>query len=291
MRTYFFILTGLFITGCINQKVTEQDVFNPIKEYKISDTFTVQEKLISKNDSIELETWYLTMPEALFNLIYLSGNGSNIRSAIPFFNSFGKQTRLNIFSFNYSGYGLSTGTPSINGIIEDATVALRYFSAIKNNELPTLLMGYSLGGYVALTLSNESLIDKVIVLSTFSSAQELEEYLKKEALPAIARPILKIDVDEKVYSLNNIDNVKKIKKPLLVIHGQRDDFIPPKMGKKLYDLSISERKYFIEIDGADHRSILKEDEKSSQVAYEIIHFVQSNQLSNKFYSNSGKLDF
>jgi len=271
----------LLLSSCVNQKITESEVFNPIKEFQLISDFTFNRNLLVKNDSTEIETWFLTKPKAEFNLIYISGNGSNIRSAIPFFNSIGKQTNLNIFSFNYSGYGLSTGTPSINGIINDAELAIQYFSEIKNNNLPTILMGYSLGGYVALQISNSIFIDKIILLSTFTSAEELESYLKKEALPQIIRPFLKLDIDKKVYALNNLNSLNDLDKPILILHGEKDDFIPPKMGKKLFDLSKSKQKYFVEIKGADHRTILKDDDKSSIVATEIIHFLRSNQTVSK----------
>jgi len=241
-------------------------------------SFQFNSELIAKNDSVSLEVWYLTMPKAEFNLIYLSGNGSNIRSAISFFNSLAKQTNLNIFSHNYSGYGLSTGTPSIEGIIKDSEIALDYFNEIKNNNLPTIILGYSLGGFVAMQLSHLNSIDKVILMSTFSSAEELEDYLKKEALPKIARPFFKIDIDKKLYSLNNIDVALNLEKPLLVVHGEKDDFIPPRMGKKLFELSKSKQKYFVEIKGADHRTILKDDDKSALVATEVIRFTNSNQV-------------
>ena len=271
----------LVFSGCISKKITESEVFNPIKEFELISDFTFNRNLLVKNDSTEIETWLLTKPNAEFNLVYISGNGSNIRSAIPFFNSLGKQANLNIFSFNYSGYGLSTGTPSINGIIDDAKLAIQYFSEIKDNNIPTILMGYSLGGYVALQISNSSFIDKVILLSTFTSAEELEGYLIKEALPQIIRPFLKLDIDKKVYDLNNLISLNDLDKPILILHGEKDDFIPPKMGKRLFDLSKSKQKYFVEIRGADHRTVLKDDGKSSIVATEIIQFLNLNHTVSK----------
>jgi len=274
------IIISIF-QSCISKKVNEVDVFNPIKEFELNSDFSFTRNLIPTNDSTQLETWYITEPNAQFNLIYLSGNGSNIRSAIPFFNALGAQTNLNIFSFNYSGYGLSTGNPTINGIVNDANIALQHFNLIKNNSLPTILLGYSLGGYVALKLSNNSTIDKVILMSTFSSLKELEVFLKKESLPFIIRPFLKITIEDKVYGLTNLEEIKNLEKPLLVINGGSDNFIPPKKKKKLYDSSPSINKKFVQIDGADHRMVLKDDEKSNQVAIEVIRFVSSNQTVSK----------
>jgi uncharacterized protein len=282
MKSKIFIFIAIFaVTGCISKKVGETELFNPIKEFELIPDFTFDKKLLTKNDSIEIESWYLTKPNAEFNLIYLSGNGSNIRSAIPFFNALGKQINLNIFSFNYSGYGLSTGTPSVEGIVSDAELALQYFTEVKQNNLPTIILGYSLGGFVALQISHLKIIDNVVIMSSFSSAEELESYLKKEELPKIVRPFLNIDVDKKLYTLNNINKIKELEKPLLILHGEKDDFIPPSMGKKLFDLSKSKQKYYVEIKGADHRTILKDKDKSTIAAAEIIRFFRSNQMVSK----------
>lgn len=279
MKNILILVIIVFLTGsCINKKISQTDVFNPIKEYELNTDFEFNRHFIQNSDSTRIESWYITEKNPQFNLIYLSGNGSNIRSAIPFFNALGEQTNLNIFSFNYSGYGLSNGTPTIDGIVDDANHALNYFNEIKNNTLPTILLGYSLGGYVALNLYENTGIDKVVLMSTFSSLEELEIYLKKETIPFVVRPFLNLNIEEKVYRLNNIERIAKLEKPLLVIHGGNDTFIPPQMGKKLFDLSPSKNKGFIQIDGADHRMVLKDNEKSMLVAGEIIRFVNSNQI-------------
>ena len=213
-----------------------------------------------------------------FNLIYLSGNGSNVRSAIPFFNELTKQANVNIFTFNYSGYGLSDGKPTIDGIVNDGNIALNFYNQNLNNNLPTVLLGYSMGGYVALNVMDKDFIDQVVIMSTFTSLEELEDYLIKDALPWIIRPFLKLDIDEKIYNLNNKPLAAKAIKPVLVIHGDADNFIPPAMGKTLYDLMPTEFKRFVTIDDADHRMVLKDEEKMKDVIQEILNFAEQNDL-------------
>ena len=229
--------------SCINQKITQSDVFNPVKEFELSNSFHFERNFISNTDSTQIETWYVTEQDASINFIYLSGNGSNIRTAIPFFNELGKQFDLNIFSFNYSGYGLSDGEPSIEGILQDGQIALDYYETILGDQnLPTILFGYSLGGFVALNLSDHDAVDQVVLMSTFSSLKELQEYLIKEALPGVVRPFLKLDIDKSVYTLDNLALISLNTKPILFVHGDEDDFIPSSMSYKLYNLSNSERK-------------------------------------------------
>ncbi|MGM0408609.1 MAG: alpha/beta hydrolase [Bacteroidota bacterium] len=270
---------GILFQGCINQKVTESEVFNPVKEYELDESFTFKRYFVSNTDTTELEIWYLTKSNAKFNFIYVSGNGGNIRSAVPFFNELGKKADINIFSFNYSGYGLSEGKPTVDGIVNDGKKALDYFNKnLNNNNLPTIILGYSMGGYVVLNIMSEEFIDQGIIMSTFTSMEELEDYLVKDALPWMVRPFLKLDIDEKIYELNNKLLAQKIEKPILVIHGKADNFIPPSMGKTLYDLIPNGNKKFVEINDADHRMVIKDDEKIKEVIKEILLFTQQNNI-------------
>jgi len=274
-QTIVAILMLLILTqSCINQKVTESEVFNPIKEFALDEHLSFQRYFLSNTDTTKLELWHITENNPTFNFIYLSGNGSNVRSAVPFFNELANQVDVNIFTFNYRGYGLSDGEPSIEGILNDGNIALDYYNKNLNNNLPTILMGYSMGGYVALNVMDKEFIDQIIIMSSFTSLEELEDYLIKEALPWIIRPFLKLDIDEKIYSLNNKPLAQKVKKPVLVIHGDADDFIPPSMGKTLYNLMPSESKKFVSIDDADHRMVLKDKEKMKAVIREIIKFTE-----------------
>ncbi len=271
-------LTALFVItqGCIYQKVTESEVFNPVKEYALDEYLSFQRYFVDNTDTTQLELWHISEKKPDFNLIFLSGNGSNVRSAIPFFNELTKQANLNIFTFNYSGYGLSDGKPTINGIVKDGNIALDFYNQNLNNNLPTIILGYSMGGYVALNVMDKDFIDQIIIMSTFTSLEELEDYLIKDALPWIIRPFLKLDIDEQIYNLNNKPLAAKTLKPALVIHGDADNFIPPAMGKTLYDLMPSESKKFVSIDDADHRMVLKDEEKLKEVIQEILNFAEQN---------------
>lgn len=273
-KLLFFIIIPIVSQSCINQKVTQNELFNPVKEHELSDHFTFQRNYITNSDTTMLESWWITESSPKFNLIYLSGNGTNVRSAVPFFNELGNQFDLNIFTFNYSGYGLSDGKPTVKGIVKDGKTALEYFqNELMDTDLPTVVLGYSLGGFVSLNIINYDVVDKAIIMSTFTSIEELQDYLLKEALPGIVRPFLKLDIEESIYELNNLDLVTKINKPILFIHGENDDFIPPSMSYKLYSLSPSIEKDIKIIKNADHRMVLKDPESNKLVISEIKHFM------------------
>lgn len=276
MKKILYIIIVAFLSqSCINQKITQNELFNPVKEFELNSDFTFERDYIANTDTTMIETWWITESNPQFNLIYLSGNGTNVRSAVPFFNELGNQFDLNIFTFNYSGYGLSDGTPSVNGIVNDGKTSIDYFQKhYKKNDLPTIILGYSLGGFVALNIVNHNVVDQAIIMSSFTSIEELQDYLLKEALPGIVRPFLKLEIEESIYQLNNLTLIEKTKKPILFIHGDADDFIPPAMSYRLFELSPSEDKHIAIIKNADHRMVLKDSESNKLVISEIKKFIR-----------------
>lgn len=273
-KVYILVFITIIFQSCINQKVTQSDVFNPVKEFQLNSDFSFEREFIKNTDTTQIETWYITEPNAQLNFIYLSGNGSNIRSAIPFFNELGNQFDINIFSFNYRGYGLSEGEPSIGGIVDDGEIAFKYFEdEIGDQDLPTIMLGYSLGGFVAFNLMNHQAVDQAVIMSTFTSLEELQEYLITEALPGIVRPFLKLDIDESIYELNNLHLVKESNKPILFVHGGYDKFIPSEMSFKLYNLSPANKKDIKIIEEADHRMVLKDSLSNKKVIKEVKNFI------------------
>lgn len=273
MRKAIIFTLAVLIQGCISQELTQENMFNPVKEYPLNKDLNFERHLVSNSDSTKIEIWILKEKDAKFNIIYASGNGTNIRSAVPLFNELSKQFDTNIYSFNYSGYGLSEGNPSIEGIVKDGQIALDFFENKISNNLPTIIIGYSLGGYVSLSLLNNDFIDKAVIMSTFTTSQELQDYLLKEALPGIVRPFLKLKIDESIYKLDNISLVRKNSKPILFIHGENDEFIPATMSTALYNESSANEKYIKLIKNADHRTVLKDTTLNKFVVSEIRDFI------------------
>ena len=74
-----------------------------------------------------------------------TGNLTNVASVMPHMLDAG----YNILLFDYRGFGLSTGRPSLNGVVDDGVIAAKFHDAIRPKHLPSILYGYSLGGGIA----------------------------------------------------------------------------------------------------------------------------------------------
>ena len=60
-QTILAILMLLITTqSCINQKVTESEVFNPVKEYALDEHLSFQRYFVDNTNTTQLELWHIS---------------------------------------------------------------------------------------------------------------------------------------------------------------------------------------------------------------------------------------
>ena len=120
-------------------------------------------------DNTALHGWYVPAHDARATLLFCHGNGGNIShrlDSILIFHRLG----LNVFIFDYRGYGLSRGRPSEQGMELDALAAWQWLIGEKQADPATLIIfGRSLGGAVAAGLACTRAAAGLILESSFTS--------------------------------------------------------------------------------------------------------------------------
>ncbi len=193
------------------------------------------------SDGVKLHGWAIYAENPIGWLIYCHGNGGNISFCLYPIEAYVKSSNLNVFVFDYRGFGKSEGSPSEKGIYLDAQAAYDY---VVNNEKAdpkkTIILGWSLGGGVACELAHKNQCAALVLESTFTSLPDLAQKIYWY-LPAryLAR-----------YKFDNKSKISDIKVPKLFSHGVMDRVIPYELGKELYE-SSAEPKEFVDIPG-DH---------------------------------------
>jgi hypothetical protein len=153
-----------------------------------------------------------------------------------------KQLNLNIFIFDYRGYGKSEGEPNEEGIYLDSQAAYDWLVKVKKI-MPEniILFGRSLGGICAIEVASKNPAAGIILESVFPSAGKMARKIF---------PILPLGWAIK-SRLNAIGKVPSLKLPKLFIHGTRDEIVPYGLGRELFS-AAAEPKIFYDIEGAGH---------------------------------------
>ena len=193
-------------------------------------------------DGIRLHGWFVPGPGEI-TLVWFHGNAGNISHRMENLVDLHDRLGLNVFVFDYRGYGRSEGRPSEQGTYLDAEAALAYVKTRPDVDgRKIVLFGRSLGCAIAaeVTISND--VYAVVLESPFTSVQALA----KRAYPFL--PGIGALVRTRYDTLSK---VRQVSAPVMVLHGDRDDVAPFDMGRELFE-AANPPKRFYSIAGAGH---------------------------------------
>ena len=128
--------------------------------------------------------------------------------------------------FDYSGFGSSTGTPTLAHFRQDAFAAWHAFRLRLPAGSRACAYGLSLGSGVLLDVASEldPAPDCVATSGAFTSARDLAVLFHH--VPRWAAPLFP-DV------LDNVEGAARLKVPLLVEHGERDELFPVAFAERI----------------------------------------------------------
>jgi len=167
-------------------------------------------------------------------------------------------------SLRFSYRGCGEGDEKSEGEFEDTTLTGRmsdYRAAIdflQKTRIDTTrlgVIGSSFGGTVILTARDER-IKAMVILATpahFPSPgkEELKHVKDKGYFEFESGRRLRLGFFEDVRQYNIYDEIKKIHRPLLIIHGSHDEIVPVEHASALYSHANEPKRLEI-IDGANH---------------------------------------
>jgi hypothetical protein len=191
---------------------------------------------------VRLHGWFIPRAGSRRVLLFFHGNAGNIShrgDSVAIFHRLG----LNVFIFDYRGYGRSQGEPSEEGLYEDAASAWRYVTETRG-VAPRDVIGFgrSLGAAVAADLASHERPGLLILESSFSSARDLADAV----LPLVSRLVVLR------YGFDTEARMPRVACPVLVLHSPEDEMIPFRLGEKVYR-AANPPKAFVRLTG-DHNS-------------------------------------
>lgn len=252
---WVIFLVFSFLISCTTIEINEHDAFDNHRtvtpESFSSDVFTLSEKVINTTDGETLNAWWLSRDDAKATILYFGGNGFLMVKALPWLTHYEKLP-VNVLMFDYRGYGLSSGSPSVDGLIDDSRSAFTFLTdSLGVDEENIILHGHSMGSFMAGKMANETNAMAYILESPITNVSDWTGGL----VPWLLKPFIRFSVDDAVGSQNNIINVRSAEIPLLIITGTDDQITPKAMAQKLYEESSSPSKRLKLIDGGGHNDL------------------------------------
>jgi len=155
-------------------------------------------------------------------IVFFHGNGESAAENIDFA---GELARLgfHVVLAEYRGYGREPGTASETGVYLDAKAVIEA-CGVPSREL--ILVGRSLGTGVAVEMASRGIGARLVLVSPFTSIAEVAA--------RFLGPLAALAITDRFDSASKI---AKVKVPVVVLHGDRDEIVPFALGKKLAEMA------------------------------------------------------
>ncbi|MDP3508913.1 MAG: alpha/beta hydrolase [Candidatus Melainabacteria bacterium] len=248
---YYILLSPIVAAPLYNMMLFHPSMAGTYNARSIIDTKIENVHFTSRNGS-KLHGWYLPAIQGKGVVLISHGNGGNLTNRMPLIAMFLRQG-MSVFIYDYQGYGLSNGTPSITKMKEDGAAAFDWLLSNKHySEQDIVVFGESLGTGIACQLAAKKKVAGIILQSPYISLRDLAR---------LKIFWLRLYPDALFSSQDQLDNLKLLEQPhapLLLVHGAHDKVIPITCSEKLFSLA-QPQKTFVRLENASHNDIYDVD--------------------------------
>lgn len=246
------IFAGFYICMCpvVNPDVYAQILFHP--EKKTDGPWQVrsiaghpyEDVYFQAKNGNKLHGWMFEVPAARYTFLFNHGNGANLSYRTDEL-ALLLGTGSSVFTYDYEGYGLSEGRPTIAGVADNAGAAYDYLVQKKQIAPDRIIIfGESLGTAIAGNLAAKVQSAGIILQCPLASVRRRGCEL---FFPVMMYP-------DMMWPESGFDNLAVFREkhpPLLIIAGTNDPMIPVAHADDLYR-AASEPKTYLRIEGAGH---------------------------------------
>ena len=186
-----------------------------------------------------IATLFLPNSRAAVTLLYAHGNGEDLGQIVPVLEEL-QRSGFAVLAFDYRGYGASTGGPTTaSGATRDMESVYRHaVHALGVQPSRLVLYGRSVGSGPATDLAARLPVGGLVLESAFTSAFVVMTRV----------PLLPFD------RFPNLRHVRRVRCPVLIMHGTEDETIPVAHGRRLYEAAWNP-KQALWVEGAHHNDL------------------------------------
>jgi len=195
------------------------------------------------SDGVQLHGWSIPGLSGSPLIIFFHGNAANISHFVDllgYFNGMGFHT----FIFDYRGFGKSHGKLSREEeLYLDGRSVIDYLRNKGWQTSQMIFYGHSMGAAVSLQMGLEIPPAAVVLESPFTSMSDIAWHTAPVTYALIGWWAINAE-------FNNLNKVKNLTVPLVILQGGKDKIVPPKMAQHLFNQAQEPKAiYFIPAGG------------------------------------------
>jgi fermentation-respiration switch protein FrsA (DUF1100 family) len=222
---------------------------------------------VTTEDGLHITSWYrpAQAPDKL-TIVFCQGNAGHLGyrnyKVRPWLDA-----GYGVLMVGYRGFG-NPGSPSEEGLYMDAQAAIDAVRAKGVPEGGLVFYGESMGTGVATQMATEYAAAALILESPYTSVPDVGA----DRYPLV--PVRWLVHDR----YDSIGKIKDVHMPLLLLHGELDQVVPVKFGKKLFD-AANQPKQAVYVPDAGHSNVY--NLKVQQIVLNFLANLPTDQLLNK----------
>lgn len=213
------------------------------EDWRARSRLPLEDIWFQSSDGTKLFGWYVENAATSAVVLWCHGNAGNIIHRLENLREL-YRLGLSVFLFDYRGYGRSQGSPSEEGLYQDALGAydqLTRTRLIRPERI--VLFGRSLGAAVAVEVASHKLAAGLILESSFPSIEAVARF-HYGGLPVHWLLGAKFRL---------IDRLPHLSLPKLIVHGDQDEIIPIELGRQVFEAAKPPKTFYV-VKGADHNT-------------------------------------
>lgn len=205
----------------------------------------IQALTLTTADEERLVAWYLPAEDGKPTILFFNGNAAGLAVQEGRWRRIADQG-VGFLVIAYRGYEGSTGSPSEDGLRQDAEAAYAWLGARVPAE-NIVIHGFSLGSGVAVRLASEHPARALILEAPYTAMTDVA------ALSAPWAPVHWLMLDQ----YRSRDRIGGVDMPVLILHGDQDQVIPFEQGERLFQLAPRPRT-FVRMVGSNHNTLTRD---------------------------------
>jgi len=203
----------------------------------------LEDAYFTTSDGVKLHGWFIEHPDPQAIVLFAHGNGVHLGFMGSYLEMLHRDFRCTVLAYDYRGYGKSEGHTTGAGLLLDARAAHDWLCRRTGaSPLEIVVIGRSMGGAASVEVAAAHGARGLVLERTFSSLPDVAaHHLWWAPVKLLMRT-----------RLNSQQTIQHYHGPLLQSHGDADQVVPIRFGKRLFEACPSSQKMFLESMGGGH---------------------------------------